>query len=82
MDEVAIKALYRIEVRDSNGDPDWAGFEIRYRKIRVLPSIRKQKRYLALTLTVIHAEERGTPKNKDRLETDHQPVCLFLHRRH
>jgi len=55
MDEVAVKGLHRIEVRDSNGDPDQAVLEIRYRKIRVLPPIGKQKRYPALTLTVIHA---------------------------
>ncbi|WP_244978749.1 hypothetical protein [Bradyrhizobium pachyrhizi] len=39
MDEVAVKGLHRIEVRDSNGDPDQAVLEIRYRKIRVLPPI-------------------------------------------
>jgi len=42
--------------------------EIRYRKIRVLPPIGKQKRYPALTLTVIHAEERVTPKNRKKIE--------------
>jgi hypothetical protein len=39
MDEVAVKGLHRIEVRDRNGDPDEAVLEIRYRKIRVLPPI-------------------------------------------
>ncbi|WP_407175625.1 hypothetical protein [Bradyrhizobium sp. STM 3562] len=68
MDEVAVKGLHRIEVRDSNGDPDEAVLEIRYRKIRVLPPIGKQKRYPALTLTVIHAEERGTPKNRKKID--------------
>jgi hypothetical protein len=68
MDEVALKRLHRIEVRDSNGDRDEAVLEIRYRKIRVLPPIGKQKRYPALTLTVIHAEERGTPKNRKQIE--------------
>lgn len=68
MDEVAVKGLHRIEVRDSNGDPDQAILEIRYRKIRVLPPIGKQKRYPALTLTVIHAEERGTPKNRKKID--------------
>jgi hypothetical protein len=68
MDEVAVKGLHRVEVRDSNGDPDEAVLEIRYRKIRVLPPIGKQKRYPALTLTVIHAEERGRPKNRKRIE--------------
>src|SRR5208282_1239753 len=68
MDEVAVKGLHRIEVRDSNGDPVEAVLEIRYRKIHVLPPIGKQKRYPALTLTVIHAEERGTPKNRKKIE--------------
>jgi hypothetical protein len=68
MDEVAVKGLHRIDVRDSNGDPDQAVLEIRYRKIRVLPPIGKQKSYPALTLTVIHAEERGTPKNRKKID--------------
>ncbi len=68
MDEVAVKGLHRIEVRDNNGDPDEAVLEIRYRRLRVLPPIGKQKRYPALTLTVIHAEERGTPKNRKKID--------------
>jgi hypothetical protein len=68
MDEVAVKGLHRIQVRDSNGDLDEAVLEIRYSKMRVLPPIGKQKRYPALTLTVIHAEERGTPKNRRKIE--------------
>lgn len=68
MKEISAKGLHRIDVRDSNGDPAEAVLEIRYRKIRVLPPIGKQKRYPALTLTVIHAEERGTPKNRKRID--------------
>ena len=68
MDQVAVKGLHRIDVRDSNGEPDEAVLEIRYRKIRVLPPIGKQKRYPALVLTVIHAEERGTAKNRKKIE--------------
>ena len=68
MDEVAVKGLHRIEVRDSNGNLDQATIEIRYRKIRVLPPIGKQQRYPALTLTVIHAEERGTPKKRKKID--------------
>ena len=34
----------------------------------VLPPIGKQKRYPALTLTAIYAEERGTPKNRKKIE--------------
>ena len=68
MDEAAVKGLHRIAVRDNNGDPDLAVLEIRYRKIRVLPPIGKQRRYPALILTVIHADERGTPKNRKKIE--------------
>src|SRR5271157_5369580 len=68
MDEIAVKGLHRVEVRDSSGDLGEAVLEIRYRKIRVLPPIGKQKRYPALTLMVIHAEERGTPKNRKKID--------------
>jgi hypothetical protein len=68
MDDVETKGLHRIEVRDNNGDPAEAVLEIKYRRIRVLPPIGKQKRYPALTLTVIHAEERETPKNRKKIE--------------
>jgi hypothetical protein len=67
MDEVVVKGLHRIEVRGNNGDPCEAVLEIRYRRIRVLLPIGKQKRYPALTLTMIHSEERGTPKNRKKV---------------
>ncbi|OSI97873.1 hypothetical protein [Bradyrhizobium canariense] len=44
IDEVAVKGLHCIEVRNNNGDPDEAVLKIRYRKIRVSPPIGKQKR--------------------------------------
>ena len=68
MAEIAVKGLRRVEVRDSNGNPDEAVLEIRYRRIRVLPPIGKQKRYPALSLTVIHATERRTPKNRKKID--------------
>lgn len=68
MDEVAVKGLHRIDTRDSDGNPDTAVLEIRYRKLRVLPPIGQQKRYPAWVLTVIHAEERGTPKNRKKID--------------
>ncbi|WP_245315433.1 IS4 family transposase [Bradyrhizobium centrolobii] len=78
MEEVAVKGVHRIDLRDNNGNPDQAVLEIRYRKLRVQPPIGKQRRYPTLTLTVIHAEERGTPKNRKKIEwkliTD-LPVC-------
>ncbi|MEJ0050937.1 MAG: IS4 family transposase [Methylovirgula sp.] len=68
MDEVAVKGLHRIEVKDSNGDSDEALLEIRFCKLRVLPPIGKQKKYPALNLTVIHAQERGMPKRRKKIE--------------
>src|SRR5271157_1172160 len=68
MKQAPVRGLHRVEVRDSSGDLGEAVLEIRYRKIRVLPPIGKQKRYPALTLMVIHAEERGTPKNRKKID--------------
>ena len=68
MSEVRVKGLHLIEVRDAKGECSEAVLEIRYRRIRILPPIGKQKRYPELTLNVIHAEERGTPKGRERIE--------------
>ena len=38
--------------------------ELRYRSIRVLPTIGKQKRYPALTLTVLYVQERNEPADR------------------
>ena len=67
MGETAIKGLHRIEARTSDGEQDQALLEVRYRKIRVLPPLGKWKRYPPLTLTVIHAEEVGEPRNRKRI---------------
>ena len=48
MDEVKVKGLHRIEVRDNKGNVTEAVLEIKYRRIRVLPPIGKQKEYSAL----------------------------------
>jgi len=67
MAEVRVSGQHRIEARDKDGNPQQVTLEIRYRQIRVLPPIRKQKRYPALSLTFIHAEERGTPLNREKI---------------
>ncbi len=68
MDDVGVKGQYRIEVRDNNGDPTEATLEIKYCRIRILPPIGKQKRYPALTLTVIHVQERRAPTNSKKID--------------
>jgi Transposase DNA-binding len=68
MKEVRVQALHRIQVRNKNGEISEAILEIRYRRIRVLPPIGKQKQYPELELTVLHAQERGTPKGRERID--------------
>lgn len=60
MEEVPLKGLHRIEVRDREGNTSEATLEIRYRRMLVLAPVAKAKDYGPLNLTVIHAEERGT----------------------
>ena len=61
MKDVPIKARHRIVVRDAKGKPSTARLEIKYQSVQVLPPIGKQRRYPALTLTVICAHERAAP---------------------
>lgn len=78
MAEVAVQGVHRVEVADGV----FAVLELRYKRIRVLPPIGKQKRYPALDLTVIHARERDEPADRPRIDwrliTDlviEQPEC-------
>ena len=68
MQETRLKGVHRVEVRNSKGRMEMAVVELRHRRVRVLPPIGKQKRYPALTLTVIHAKERGTPVDRPAIE--------------
>ena len=68
MNEVRVKGLHRIDVRDKKGHLSKAILEIKYRRIRVLPPINKKRRYPELTLTVIHAQERGTPQGREKID--------------
>lgn len=68
MDEVRVRGLHRVEFRDKRGAMCEAVLELKYRRIRVLPPIGKQKHYPALVLTVLHAQERDAPEGRDALE--------------
>lgn len=68
MQEVDCKGLHRIEVRDKKGNTREAVLELKYRRIRILPPVGKQKRYPPLTLTVIHAQERDAPKGCEAID--------------
>lgn len=68
MDEIEVQGLHQVEVRDSKGRVSTVAVELRYRRIRVLPPIGKQKRYPALALTVIHARERDAPTDRPAID--------------
>jgi hypothetical protein len=68
MREVKVQGLHRIEVRNSKSEVSEAVLELRYRRIRVLPPIGKQKLYPELALTVLHATERNAPQGRDKID--------------
>lgn len=68
MNEVAVQGVHSVEVRDAKGRVGTAAVELTYRSLRVLPPIGKQKRYPALTLTVLQARERDEPVNRPRID--------------
>ena len=68
MEEIAIKGLHRVQVRDQNGEMTAVTLELKCKRIHVQPPIGKQKRYPALDLTVIHATERDPPKGRKPID--------------
>ena len=68
MGEAPSQGLHRIKVRDQQGNCSQATLEIRYRRMRVLPPLGKQKRYPELTLTVVYAQELGTPRDREPID--------------
>jgi Transposase DNA-binding/Transposase DDE domain len=68
MKHVPVKGLHRIEVRNKRGEIAQAVLEMRYARMVVLPPIGKQKNYPTLILTVIHAQERGQPQGRERID--------------
>lgn len=68
MEEAKVRGRYRVEARDANGNIELVDLDVKYAKVHVLPPIGKQKEYPPLDLTLIHATERKTPKNRERIE--------------
>jgi hypothetical protein len=48
MEQVKVKGLHRVEIRDAKGHPMTVTLELRYQRMTVLPPIGKQSRYPAL----------------------------------
>ena len=68
MKRVSTKGLHRIEVRDRNGELSEATLELKWKRIRDLPPIGKNKHYPELTLTVIHAQEQTSRQGRERID--------------
>lgn len=68
MNDQRVKAVHRVEVTDTKGKTSTAVLQIQYHRLQVRPPIDKEKRYPQLSLTVIHAKERGEPKDRAPLD--------------
>jgi hypothetical protein len=68
MAEVRVHGVHPVEVRDAKGRIGTALVELRYHRLRVLPPVGKQKRYPALTLTVVQARERAAPVDRPAID--------------
>jgi hypothetical protein len=66
-----IQGTHQIEVFDAKRRPIQVKLQLRYSQLTVHPPIGKHKKYHPLSLTVIHAWERGKPK-------DRKPICWKL----
>jgi hypothetical protein len=60
-----IRGSHDVAVRDGRGRVSTARVYVRFCRLTVHPPVGKQKRYPALSLTVIQAHERGTPEGRD-----------------
>ena len=68
MKQAPVRGLHRVQVRNKRGEFSTAVLEIRHRRMVVRPPIGKQKEYPELILTAIHAQERGTPQDRDKID--------------
>jgi len=62
-----VRGLHPVEVRNIRGEADTAILELRFRRILVRPPRDKERKYPELVLTAIYAQERGTPKGRERI---------------
>jgi hypothetical protein len=68
MEEVRVQGVHPVEVHNSQGGVETVAVEIRSRRVRGLPAIGQQKRYPALSLTVICAKDRTEPADRPAID--------------
>lgn len=64
----AERGIHVVDLTDRRGQSTQATLRVRFRRMTVLPPVGKQKRYPALSLTVIHARETTAPRDRERIE--------------
>jgi hypothetical protein len=64
MKKAPVRGRHRIQARNKLGETYEAELDIQFEQLQVLPPVGKQKDYANLTLTVIYALERGTPRGR------------------
>src|SRR5262249_43775439 len=65
MERKPIRGDHQVGGRDDQGQVSIARGDLRFGRMTVRPPVGKQGRYPALSLTVIHAHERGTPVGRE-----------------
>jgi hypothetical protein len=74
MEAEPTRGVHEVEIRDDRGRVATVELGVRYRRLTVHPPIGKQRRYPALELTAIHADERQPAAGREpirwRLLTD------------
>src|SRR5262245_35074084 len=60
-----VRGVHEVKVRDDHGRVSTAALDVRFRRMTVCSPIGKQRRYPTRELTVIHADERGTPEGRE-----------------
>lgn len=68
MEREPIQGDHEVEVRDNHGRVSTTRVYLRFCRMTVHPPIGKQQRYPALSLSVIHAHERGTPVDREPIQ--------------
>lgn len=64
MADAPVTGRHMVEIADGVT----ARLAVKYKRIRVLPPIGKQKRYPALDLTIVHAQEQDAPENRSPID--------------
>lgn len=67
MDMTKVIGHHNININDKKGGTTGITLSIKYKKMRVLPPLYKQKEFQPLELTVIYAFEKNIPKDRERI---------------